>query len=212
MSRGATAFPAEGFRKLLEAEALREGAPFREPTLAALGRYLAELDAWRQRINLTGDLEPEDLAVHASESAAGAALVPEAARLVDIGSGGGLPGIPLAIARPDIRVTALEPRRKRAAFLRHVVRTVPVDNAEVLEDRVERIGAALWNVATVRAVGGLSELLGEARFLSPGGALLAWTTDPAGLARELAGHFVFESARPLPRAERRAIAVFRKAG
>src|SRR5262249_9405051 len=173
MSRGATPFPAEGFRKLLEAEALREGAPFREPTLAALGRYLAELDAWRQRINLTGDLAPEDLAVHAFESAAGAPLLPEGARVIDIGSGGGLPGIPLAIARPDIRLTALEPRRKRAAFLRHVLRSVPVENGEVLEDRVERVEAAGWNVATVRAVGSLGELVGEAPFLSKGGALLA---------------------------------------
>jgi len=211
MSRGATPFPAEGFRKLLEAEALREGVPFREPTLAALGRYLAELDAWRQRINLTGDLAPEDLAVHAFESAAGAPLIPEGTRVLDIGSGGGLPGIPLAIVRPDLTVTALEPRRKRAAFLRHVLRSVPVANAEVLEDRVERLDRSSWAVATVRAVGSLGELVGRAPFLAAGGRLLAWTTDAEALSRELAPHLVFDRSLPLPRSERRTVAVFRRA-
>ena len=212
MSRGATPFPAEGFRKLLEAEALREGLGLREPMLAALGRYLAELDAWRQRINLTGDLAPEDLVVHAFESAAAAELIPHDADVIDIGSGGGLPGIPLAIVRPDLRVTPLEPRRKRAAFLRHVVRAVPVENAVVREDRIEQVEAQGWTVATVRAVGGLVELVGPGSFLKPSGLLLAWTTQPEETAAQLATHFVLERTLALPRSERRAIAALRKTG
>src|SRR5471032_302369 len=139
MSRGDAAFPPEGFQKLLEAEALCEGLALYEPVLHALGRYLGELDAWRKRINLTGDLAPEDLCVHALESVAGVSLIPQGARVLDIGSGGGFPGVPLSIARPDISVTLLEPRSRRASFLRHVVRTVPISNAQVLAERVENL-------------------------------------------------------------------------
>jgi 16S rRNA (guanine527-N7)-methyltransferase len=212
MSRGAAAFPPEGFQKLLEAETLRAGLALREPTLAAMARYLAELDAWRRRINLTGSFAPEDLASHALESAAGAALITHGARLLDIGSGGGFPGVPLAIVRPDLAVTLLEPRSKRASFLRHVVRTVPVGNATVLRDRVEELKSPDYDAATTRAIGGIAELIDGAPFLAARGLFLAWTTEPEFLAASLSPYFTLEGAERLPRADRRAIAVFRKSG
>lgn len=210
MSRGDAAFPPEGFQKLLEAEALRAGLPLYEPSLHALGRYLAELDSWRRRINLTGDLAPEDLCVHAVESAAGASLIPHGARVLDIGSGGGFPGVPISIARPDLSVTLLEPRGKRASFLRHVVRTVPISNAQVLAERVEDLTSPAYEAATSRAVGDLAELIDGAPFLAPGGLLLAWTTEPQQLSEALAPHFSLDHSHPLPGADRRAIALFRK--
>ena len=211
MSRGDAAFPPEGFQKLLEAEALREGLALYAPALHALGRYLGELDAWRKRINLTGDLAPEDLCVHALESVAGAALIPEGARVLDIGSGGGFPGVPLSIARPDLVVTLLEPRGKRASFLRHVIRTVPLSNAQVLAERVEDLTAPAYAAATSRAVGDLAELIDGAPFLVPGGLLLAWTTEPQQLSEALAPHFTLENTHALTGTDRRAIALFRKA-
>lgn len=210
MSRGAAAFPPEGFQKLLEAEALRGGLALYVPTLHALGRYLGELDAWRRRINLTGDLAPEDLCVHALESAAGASLIPHGARVLDIGSGGGFPGVPISIARPDLSVTLLEPRGKRASFLRHVVRTVPIENARVLAERVENLVSPDYDAATCRAVGALAELIDGAPFLAPGGLLLAWTTEPQQLEEALAPHFSLDRTHPLPGADRRSIALFRK--
>lgn len=212
MSRGAAAFPPEGFQKLLEAEALRAGLPLYEPALHALGRYLGELDSWRRRINLTGDLAPEDLCVHALESAAGASLIPHGARVLDIGSGGGFPGVPISIARPDLSVTLLEPRGKRASFLRHVVRTVPIENARVLARRVEDLVWPDYDAATCRAVGDLAEMIGGAPFLAPGGLLLAWTTEPQQLAEALAPHFSLDQSELLPSADRRSIALFRKQG
>jgi 16S rRNA (guanine527-N7)-methyltransferase len=211
MSRGDAAFPPEGFQKLLEAEALRAGLPLYEPTLRALARYLAELDSWRRRINLTGDLAPEDLCIHAIESAAGTSLISHGARVLDIGSGGGFPGVPISIARPDLSVTLLEPRGKRASFLRHVVRTVPIENAGVLAERVEDLSLADYDVATSRAVGDLAEMIDGAPFLAPGGLLLAWTTEPRQLAGALAPHFSLDRTQPLPGTDRRAIALFRKA-
>jgi 16S rRNA (guanine527-N7)-methyltransferase len=210
MSRGAAAFPPEGFQKLLEAEALRMGLALLGPALAALARYLAELDSWRQRINLTGDLAPEDLCVHALESAAGADLIPPGARVLDIGSGGGFPGLPISIAGPDLSVTLLEPRGKRASFLRHVLRTVPVQNARVLAERVEDLVVPDYDAATCRAVGNLAEMIDGAPFLAPGGLLLAWTTEPQQLAQALAPHFSLDRTQPLSGADRRAIALFRK--
>ncbi|HEV2064619.1 MAG TPA: 16S rRNA (guanine(527)-N(7))-methyltransferase RsmG [Thermoanaerobaculia bacterium] len=210
MSRGAAAFPPEGFQKLLEAEALRAGVPLYEPALHALGRYLGELDSWRRRINLTGDLAPEDLCVHALESAAGASLIPHGARVLDIGSGGGFPGVPISIARPDLSVTLLEPRGKRASFLRHVVRTVPIENARVLAERVEDLVSQDYDAATCRAVGDLAEMIDGAPFLALSGLLLAWTTEPRQLAEALAPHFSLDQSELLPSADRRSIALFRK--
>ena len=211
MSRGDAAFPPEGFQKLLEAEALRAGLPLYEPALQALARYLAELDSWRRRINLTGDLAPEDLCVHAVESASGASLIPHGARVLDIGSGGGFPGVPISIARPDLSVTLLEPRGKRASFLRHVVRTVPVLNASVVQARVEElIQQDAFDALSSQALAGLADLIHDAPFLVSGGVLLAWTTEPESIARALIPWFIHERSEPIPGAVRRSIAVYRK--
>jgi 16S rRNA (guanine527-N7)-methyltransferase len=210
MSRGGGSFPPETFEKLLEAESLRSGQGLLAPQIAALSHYLAELDAWRRRINLTGDLAPEDLAAHALESSAGEGLIPHGARLLDIGSGGGLPGVPLALVRSDLSVTLLEPRQKRASFLRHVVRSVPAANATVVCERVESLEAAGFDVATVRAVGDVAEMIDGAPFLVAGGLLLAWTTEPETLASSLSAGFALERTQPLPPSDRRVIAVLRK--
>jgi 16S rRNA (guanine527-N7)-methyltransferase len=210
MSRGTAVFPAEGFQKLLEAEALRAGLALLEPTFGALARYLSELDAWRRRINLTGNLAPEELASHAVESVAAASLIAHGARLLDIGSGGGFPGLPLSIARPDLSVTLLEPRSKRASFLRHVIRTVAIENATVLRCRVEELKSPDYDAATTRGVREIAEVIDGAPFLSESGILFAWTTEPERLAASLSAHFSLERADRLPHADRRVIAVFRK--
>jgi 16S rRNA (guanine527-N7)-methyltransferase len=211
MSRGGGRFPPEAFEKLLEAESLRSGQKLLARELVALSRYLGELEAWRSRINLTGDLAPEELARHALESAAGASLVPRDASLLDIGSGGGFPGVPVAIVRPDVSVTLLEPRHKRASFLRHVVRAVPVANATVSGERVESLAEPRFEVATVRAVGDIAEMIDGAPFLSPGGLLLAWTTEAEALAATLSARFALERSEALPGSQRRVIAILRKA-
>jgi 16S rRNA (guanine527-N7)-methyltransferase len=210
MSRGSGRFPPEAFEKLLEAESLRAGLSVPAPQRLALLRYLSELDSWRRRINLTGVLAPEELAVHALESAVGAPLIPHDARLLDIGSGGGFPGVPLAIVRPDVSVTLLEPRHKRASFLRHVVRVVPVENATVVGQRLEGLGGPTFDVATVRAVGDIAEVIDDASFLSSRGLLLAWTTEAEALAASLSARFALERSEELPGSQRRVIAVLRK--
>ena len=174
-----------------------------------IATFLTELAGWRESTNLVGRLSDDELAAHALESLLGAGLLSPEERVLDVGSGGGFPGIPLAIAGRD--VTLLEPRERRAAFLKHVLRGIPAVRARVRVGRLEDLGSGeRFDAATVRGVGGLARVVGEGRFLQSGGKLLVWTADPAGLAGELRPHFALERRLPIPRSERREIALFRK--
>ncbi|MBC8646137.1 MAG: 16S rRNA (guanine(527)-N(7))-methyltransferase RsmG [Thermoanaerobaculia bacterium] len=203
--------PPEAFRDLLAASAPRFALSLPPDTFDALSRFLAELDRWRRAMDLTGPLTAPELADHALESALGANLLPPGASVLDIGSGAGFPGVPLAVCRPDLSVSALEPRSKRSEFLRHVSRSVPVSNLEVVRGRLENLDGGPFAAATSRAVGHVAELAGEAPFLVPEGLLLVWTTDEEALSRELSPVFRLERVERVPGSRRRAIAVFRKA-
>lgn len=91
-------------------------------------------------------------------------LIPQGGRVLDVGSGAGLPGIALAIARPDLSVTLLEPMARRAAFLEQAVRDLGLDSVEVRRGRAEEKvpqgeSHALVNVVTARAVAPLERLV-----------------------------------------------------
>ena len=81
----------------------------------AMHRFLAELARWAPRTNLVGSSEPAALARHVEDSLAVAGYLPDGARVVDLGSGAGFPGIPIAIARPDLLVTLVEIRERTRA-------------------------------------------------------------------------------------------------
>lgn len=210
MSRGAAPRPPEFFAAEIEGQEPLFGLSLESAAVASLARYLGELDRWRKRTNLTGPLSPEELVSHALEAALGRQLITHGARVVDIGSGAGLPGIPLAIVRPDISMTLLEPREKRAAFLQHAIRKVPIGNARVEKARAGDLDNASFEAATVRAVGDLPELLGRVEFLIPRGRLLAWTTKPSELARSLASAFALEQVLRIPGSAEKAVAQLRK--
>ena len=198
----------EAFDPILSRLAPELSLEFSEGERRKLAAYLSELSAWNESTNLFGRLSREDLARHALESMLGAPVFDPGDRLLDIGSGGGLPGIPLAIAGLD--VTLLEPRERRSAFLRHVLRTVPGLKASVLVDRVEKLSASRFDAATVRAVGTLGALIGKGDFLEKDGKLVIWTTDPDKNARDLESGFRLDRVVPVPGTSRRRIAVFRK--
>ncbi len=103
-------------------------------------------------------------------------LLPEYGRMVDIGSGAGLPGIVLAMLRPSLEVTLLEPLLRRVVFLEECVAELGLANVTVLRARAEDKDAARLraDIATARAVAPLDRLAGwAARLLRPGGQLLA---------------------------------------
>ncbi len=118
---------------------------------ARLGRYLDELRTWGKRVNLVGSTRPDALERHVSDALGGASALPRSARVADLGSGAGLPGIPIAIARPDLEMTLVEIRERRVAFLRHVVRLLEL-RCSVVCTRLESPPEVLCDVVLLRAV------------------------------------------------------------
>ena len=155
-----------------------------------LERFLDELYRWNQRINLTA-VAPEDAwQRHVAESLGllDAAPVGQGARVVDVGSGAGIPGIPLALARPDLRLTLLEADRRRAGFLTHVAGLLGLDTLTVSARRAEEAGRdpamrESFDVAVTRAAAPgpvLCEL--ALPLVRLGGSLVALVGDPAAEA------------------------------
>ena len=104
-----------------------------------------------------------------------AELVPEGSTVCDIGSGAGLPGLVLAIARPDVEMTLVEPLLRRTTFLDEVVATLELTNVEVVRGRADALhGQRRFDVVTSRAVAPLERLLGWSMpLVEPTGALVA---------------------------------------
>lgn len=112
---------------------------------------------------------------HLFNSAAMAEVLPRDATVADIGSGAGLPGLVLAIARPDLRITLVEPLLRRTTFLSEVVEELGLDNVEVVRGRAEALhGQRRFDVVTSRAVAPLPRLLEWSMpLVAPHGALVA---------------------------------------
>ena len=109
-----------------------------EPQVRALGFFLELLQTWNAKSNLVGARDwpqLQDIALGDATVTASTNIVPEAAKVIDVGSGAGLPGLPLAILRPDTRVTLVEPRQKRAAFLRYAVEQLRLSDRTFIEQR-----------------------------------------------------------------------------
>ncbi|RKS80364.1 16S rRNA (guanine527-N7)-methyltransferase [Motilibacter peucedani] len=110
---------------------------------------------------------------HILNSVAVAELVGQGASVVDIGAGAGLPGIPLALRRPDLQITLVEPLLRRATFLDEVVADLELGNVVVRRARAEELPRAAWSVATARAVAPLGKLAGWLLPLVVPGGLVA---------------------------------------
>jgi 16S rRNA (guanine527-N7)-methyltransferase len=111
---------------------------------------------------------------HLLNSAAVAPVLPRSAQLLDIGSGAGLPGIPLAVARPDLTVTLVEPLLRRSTYLAEVVADLGLDNVTVLRARAEDVPPGQADAAAARAVAPLERLVRLALpAVRPGGVLVA---------------------------------------
>lgn len=141
------------------------GLTLSEERAALLGRYLDLLLEANAVINLT---RIEDRAsaevLHVADSLSLLPHLPrDAHRLVDVGSGGGVPGLPLAIARPDVPVTLVESTKKKADFLSRAASSLGLSNVKVYPDRAETLardfGRDAFDVATARAVGALNVLV-----------------------------------------------------
>jgi 16S rRNA (guanine527-N7)-methyltransferase len=140
----------------------------------ALLHYLALLGKWNKTYNLTAIHEPERMLTHhILDSLALAPHVGEGA-LLDVGSGAGFPGIPLAIALPDLQVTVMDASQKKCGFMQAVIE-LRLANVEVVHARVEAVPAQQKFAQIVsRAFSDLSEFVRlSAHWLAPGGVWLA---------------------------------------
>ena len=123
--------------------------------------YLALLARWNQTYNLTAIRDTREMLVkHLLDSLAMHAHLDGIGTLADLGTGPGLPGIPLAIARPGLQVTLVESNGKKARFLREAVRQLKLGNASVVESRIEAFDASgRFDAITARALATLPLIL-----------------------------------------------------
>jgi 16S rRNA (guanine(527)-N(7))-methyltransferase RsmG len=134
--------------------------------VASVQRYMAILLAWNEKVNLTAIRDPlEVLYRHFCESMFAAAAVPlQAGRLVDVGSGGGFPGLALKIARPELHVFLIESNVKKATFLTEIVGELGLTDMRVLVSRYEELGEEIapQDFVCSRALGEFEKFLGWA--------------------------------------------------
>ncbi|HET8966434.1 MAG TPA: 16S rRNA (guanine(527)-N(7))-methyltransferase RsmG [Candidatus Acidoferrum sp.] len=136
---------------------------FDDRQVKQIQRYTEILLVWNEKVNLTAIRDPlEILYRHFCESMYGAKFLPvEKCRLADVGSGGGFPGLPLKIMRPDLEVFLIESNVKKATFLAEVVRELGLTDTRVLVSRFEELGeeVAPLDFVCARALGDFSRFL-----------------------------------------------------
>lgn len=113
-----------------------------EPQINAFLAFLSELKKWNRRYNLTALKTNHDIVIkHFIDSLLYLKAIPEhCTKMADAGAGAGFPGIPIKIIRPEIEMTLIEPTRKKASFLRHIIRQLKLSEVDVLDKRIENLG------------------------------------------------------------------------
>jgi 16S rRNA (guanine527-N7)-methyltransferase len=141
--------------------------------------YLAELKKWNQKMNLTAIRDEQDIIIkHVLDSLSYLSGFDPARsqKLLDIGSGAGFPAIPIKITHPEIAITLVESIKKKAAFLRHIIRTLKLVGIEVIDKRVEQLSysyQAAFDIVTARAFADMKfAITAGLPFLKPGGLIV----------------------------------------
>ena len=153
------------------------GVPLGADALASLGRFADRLVEWNARIDLSAIKDLDEIREkHFLDSLAGVPLLRSAdRRIVDLGSGGGFPGVALAIVCPDRAFVSVESRSKKAVFQRQVARELGLTNLEVRAERIESLDLDAPDLFTARALADLDALVEMTeRWLAAGSHLLAW--------------------------------------
>lgn len=165
------------FQRVLTAGAAELGLSLAATDLAALTDHYLELLRWRRRADLTSITGAGEIALrHFVDSLVLVPLIPRGLGVADLGSGGGFPGVPLAVARPDLHVTLLDARELKVAFLDHLATRLARPNLAVRAGRAEQLATqgfgAAFDAVVARAVSDPASTV-ELAFplLAPGGQL-----------------------------------------
>ena len=128
-------------------------------------KYLDLLLEANKNINLTGIREPRAAVIKHTLDSLSASSAIEGVKIIDIGSGGGTPGIPLAIAQPEKKFYLIEATQKKASFLDETVRTLKLDNVEIICERGESVTNLSADTVIARAFGTLNYLVTTSRHM-----------------------------------------------
>jgi 16S rRNA (guanine527-N7)-methyltransferase len=185
-------------------------APLDTALVAQFENYLSLFVRWSARVNLTSIRDEEGiLARHFVESIACARALPEGiSTLLDFGSGGGFPGIPIALCRPEIAVMLAESQGKKAAFLQETARVLGL-SAKVHSQRAELLKTQ-FDCVTLRAVDRMAEAVEAAtRLVAPAGWLALMTTrgDLGKLQAAAGAGFSWTREAQLPGGEERVLSL-----
>ncbi|MBI1826418.1 MAG: 16S rRNA (guanine(527)-N(7))-methyltransferase RsmG [Planctomycetes bacterium] len=169
------------------------GIPVSPSQLDAMARHYAAMVEANREFNLTRITDPTEAAVkHYADSLAMLRLVEErgwqVASVLDIGTGAGFPAIPLAIMRPEWRITALDGTKKKIDFLSSIAKELNLSNLCPIHAHSDhwKCGTA-FDIVTGRAVSKLDEFIPSAvRLVSPSGHIVAYKTDPLPEAEQSA--------------------------
>ena len=126
--------------------------PWNEEIAGRFERYLELLLHFNESMNLIGPLDESEIIDELFiDSLAAAAIYPPEGTLLDVGTGAGLPGYPLAFLYPDLAVTLVEPRRRRATFLKIVRTRLELDGITLYNNRLEDVPSATYDYVIAKA-------------------------------------------------------------
>lgn len=157
----------------LEAGLAQLGLELSAEQIDRLNQYLALLNKWNKTYNLTAVRETERMvAYHVLDSLSALPHI-QGMRVLDVGSGGGMPGMLFAIARPDWQLTLIDANHKKTTFLRQAAIELGLNNVEVHCERVEALAAPAFDVITSRAFADLAEFVRLTRHVLADGGVWA---------------------------------------
>jgi len=148
--------------------------------------YLKHLQLWNQSFNLTGITLHDEIVIKHFVDSLGALRADDikvGAKLLDVGTGAGFPGIPLKIARMDLDITLIEPARKKLSFLHYIIGLLRLESVDIFDGTLERflderISHSSFDYLTTRALKHGLILHEGARLLRPGGKVILYSSQP----------------------------------
>jgi 16S rRNA (guanine527-N7)-methyltransferase len=200
--------PTETFSQALRDHAAEFGIQLGADEVTRLSDYYELLPKWNDRLHLVAPCSPEEFATrHVLESLLLLRHLPQNARVVDVGSGAGLPIIPCLIVRADLRATLIDSSRRKAAFLREALRDVNSrEPANLTVARFERTDAPEADFVTCRALDRFQEFLPALiEWAPPTSTLLLFAGEE--LRKQIEIRLLNAKAERIPKSDRRFLIV-----